>query len=230
MENLIFNKVISKRGVLLTPIILIIGFLGLTFELPLDFLWLPISGGLSLYLMFGKNGLKNLLRKPLNGSWLFILGMIILSFLLSIGTSKFGEIVLNNTSNENSIADILLKGQLQDKLYTISTVWISLIGEELVIAALTIPIIIYMLKKNSNLNYNKTFFITSIITGVIFGLIHLPTYNWNIYQCIIVIGLTRIPFNYAWKRADSLWGGIIAHIIFDYILFIPPFLISFLHQ
>lgn len=55
---------------------------------------------------------------------------------------------------------------------------------------------------------------------------HFKIYHGNLYQCLVVIGLTRLPFNYAWRKADSLWAGIIAHIIYDWIIFVPAMLIG----
>ncbi|MGM0216544.1 CPBP family glutamic-type intramembrane protease [Enterococcus sp. AZ109] len=88
------------------------------------------------------------------------------------------------------------------------TTLIALVGEELATAVVTFPIVHYLTKKVS---LNQAFLISSIFSGMI----HLPT-----HQCIVVIELTRIPFNYAWKSDDSLRGGFYAHIIYDYFIFL----------
>ncbi|CAI3416746.1 MAG: hypothetical protein SOR80_02440 [Enterococcus cecorum] len=41
------------------------------------------------------------------------------------------------------------------------------------------------------------------------------------YQCIVVTGLTRLPFTCLWKKSDSLTTAIVAHILYDVILFLP---------
>lgn len=61
----------------------------------------------------------------------------------------------------------------------------------------------------------------SVISSLLFGMMHVNVYHWNMWQCLVVIGLTRLPFNWAWRKTDSLWGGIWAHIIYDLIIFVP---------
>lgn len=34
------------------------------------------------------------------------------------------------------------------------------------------------------------------------------------------VGLTRIPFDWAWYKTNSLWTGVAGHIIFDLLAFL----------
>ena len=58
-----------------------------------------------------------------------------------------------------------------------------------------------------------------LITAVVFGLIHLPTYNWNWVQCIVVIGSARLMLTLPWIMTKNIWVSTGAHIINDWLLF-----------
>lgn len=60
-----------------------------------------------------------------------------------------------------------------------------------------------------------------MIGSVFFGLMHVNAYDFNMYQCIVVTGLTRLPFTCLWKKSDSSPTAIVAHILYDVILFLP---------
>jgi membrane protease YdiL (CAAX protease family) len=58
-----------------------------------------------------------------------------------------------------------------------------------------------------------------LITSVIFGLIHLPTYDWNLVQCIVVIGSARMVLTLPWIMTKNLWVSTGTHIVNDWLLF-----------
>jgi uncharacterized protein len=58
-----------------------------------------------------------------------------------------------------------------------------------------------------------------LVSSLIFGLIHLPTYDWNLLQCIVVIGTARLVLTLAWILTKNLWVSTGAHVINDWLLF-----------
>ena len=58
-----------------------------------------------------------------------------------------------------------------------------------------------------------------LMTSLIFGLIHLPTYDWNWIQCIVVIGTARLMLTLPWIMTKNLWVSTGAHIANDWLLF-----------
>ena len=58
-----------------------------------------------------------------------------------------------------------------------------------------------------------------LTTSVIFGLIHLPTYDWNWIQCLVVIGSARLVLTLPWILTKNIWVSTGAHIINDWLLF-----------
>lgn len=58
-----------------------------------------------------------------------------------------------------------------------------------------------------------------VCTAVLFGLLHLPTYDWNWVQCIVVIGGARMVLTLPWIMTKNLWVSTGAHITNDWLLF-----------
>jgi membrane protease YdiL (CAAX protease family) len=58
-----------------------------------------------------------------------------------------------------------------------------------------------------------------LISSLLFGLIHLPTYDWNWVQCIVVIGTARLVLSLAWILTKNIWVSTGAHILNDWLLF-----------
>jgi len=58
-----------------------------------------------------------------------------------------------------------------------------------------------------------------LISSLLFGLIHLPTYDWNLIQCIVVIGTARMVLTLAWMMTKNIWVSTGAHVINDWLLF-----------
>jgi len=58
-----------------------------------------------------------------------------------------------------------------------------------------------------------------LATSLVFGLIHLPTYDWNWIQCIFVIGTARLILTLPWIMTKNIWVSTGAHIVNDWTLF-----------
>ncbi|MNG99657.1 CAAX amino terminal protease self- immunity [compost metagenome] len=56
-------------------------------------------------------------------------------------------------------------------------------------------------------------------TALIFGAMHLPTYDWNFLQCFLVIGTARIVLLSGYIITKNIWVSTGAHIINDWLLF-----------
>ena len=57
-----------------------------------------------------------------------------------------------------------------------------------------------------------------LISALAFGLIHLPTYDWNLIQCVVVIGTARLVLTLPWILTKNIWVSTGAHIINDWLL------------
>jgi membrane protease YdiL (CAAX protease family) len=57
-----------------------------------------------------------------------------------------------------------------------------------------------------------------LLSAVVFGLLHLPTYDWNLVQCLVVIGSARLVLTWAYVWTKNIWVSTGAHIINDWTL------------
>jgi membrane protease YdiL (CAAX protease family) len=57
-----------------------------------------------------------------------------------------------------------------------------------------------------------------LLSSLIFGLIHLPTYDWNWIQCIVIIGSARMVLTLPWILTKNIWVSTGAHIVNDWLL------------
>lgn len=93
---------------------------------------------------------------------------------------------------------------------------IQLVGEEIFVI-LPFLALMYFLFAKAGLSRKTAIILAWVISAVWFGAAHLPTYNWNIVQAIIVIGSARIALTLAYIRTKNLWVAAGAHIINDWV-------------
>jgi membrane protease YdiL (CAAX protease family) len=98
---------------------------------------------------------------------------------------------------------------------------IQLVGEELV-TILPFLALLYWFAGRGTMTRKRGVILAWIITSVWFGLLHLPTYDWSLIQCILVIGTARLVLTLAYLRTKNLWVSAGAHIINDWVLFSFP--------
>jgi len=94
----------------------------------------------------------------------------------------------------------------------------QLFGEE-VITLLPFLALLQVFSKSFGIGRKEAIIGAWLITAMIFGLIHLPTYDWNLIQCIVVIGSARLVLTLPWIMTKNIWVSTGAHIVNDWLLF-----------
>ena len=94
----------------------------------------------------------------------------------------------------------------------------QLLGEE-IITLLPFLALLYWFTKSFGAGRKLAIVGAWILTSLVFGLIHLPTYHWNWIQCIVVIGSARLMLTLPWVMTKNIWVSTGAHIINDWALF-----------
>lgn len=134
-------------------------------------------------------------------------------------TMAVGAIVIKSfgASANSAIADIGNLDQTGKILYYLKTA-LQLFGEEL-ITILPFLAILYMLFKHGKLSRNNAVIGAWLLSAIPFALVHLPTYQWNWVQCLVVIGSARLVLTLAYIRSKNIWVSTGAHILNDWFLF-----------
>jgi CAAX protease family protein len=102
------------------------------------------------------------------------------------------------------------------------SVAIQLFGEEL-LTILPLLALMYLFAAKMHWSRKKALVWAWIISAIIFALVHLPTYDWNIVQCLVVIGGARLILSLAYIKTKNIWVSTIAHVFNDWVLLTLPF-------
>jgi uncharacterized protein len=94
----------------------------------------------------------------------------------------------------------------------------QLLGEE-VLTMLPLLALLAFLSGRMRLSRRRAVVAAWLLTALLFGLLHLPTYGWNWAQCILIIGSARLVLSLAYLWTCNLWVSTLAHIINDWTLF-----------
>ncbi len=144
-----------------------------------------------------------------------MLGVAFLNIVISMGV---GAIVLSLTqvadnSSTAQVAGLDTAGRIAFFAKTIP----QLLGEEVITI---LPFLALLQWLTQSLGWGRKAAVASawVCTSVLFGLLHLPTYDWNWVQCIVVIGGARMVLALPWIMTKNLWVSTGAHITNDWLL------------
>lgn len=156
--------------------------------------------------IFGRVGLREIRLMVV-----FALLNIVISMAVGVVVKTFGTV----TANATIAGAAALDGPQLANLF--AKVAPQLLGEEL-ITILPFLAILAFGHRRLGLSRNAAVLVAWILSAIIFGLLHLPTYDWNIVQCLVVIGSARLVLSWAYVWSKNIWVSTGAHIINDWVL------------
>jgi uncharacterized protein len=140
--------------------------------------------------------------------------------LLNIVVSMSVGIILNALTQVTSNAAIQQLGGMETaaQVAFYAKTLPQLFGEE-VVTMLPFLALMYLLTQRFGVGRRAAVVGAWLISSVAFGLIHLPTYDWNLLQCVVVIGTARLVLTLPWILTKNIWVSTGAHIVNDWSLF-----------
>lgn len=145
-----------------------------------------------------------------------MVGIAILNIVVTIVAGLVYSAVFSIDGNP-AIESIDENGTVDRILFFVRTIP-QLLGEELV-TILPLLAILYLCYTRFHLSRRTALVIAWFATAVIFALLHLPTYNWNLLQVLAIIGLARLILTLAYLITKNILVSTGAHIINDWTLF-----------
>jgi len=141
----------------------------------------------------------------------------ILNLIFTLGFGSLANALLDLATNER-IAGITLSAPPQGYLYFYSKTGVQLFGEEVLTI---IPFLFLLWLGVTRLGWSRkaSVILAYLGSAVIFGAAHLPTYDWNVPQALLLIGPIRLVLTLAYMKTKSIWTCSIAHILNDWTLF-----------
>ena len=97
--------------------------------------------------------------------------------------------------------------------------FIQLIGEE-VASILPLLAVLWLCVTKLELSRRSGIIIALVVSTLWFSAMHLPTYDWNVVQCVGIIGTARVVLTLAYLFTRNMWVSSIAHIANDWTLFL----------
>lgn len=146
--------------------------------------------------------------------WMF--GFAVLNYALAVPLGYFSMRYIQTEPNAAiaGLGDLETAAKVQFFVNSIP----QLIGEEL-ITIVPFLAILYFLTRKLGLSTRSAVIAAWLITAVWFACLHLPTYNWNLLQCLILIGVARLVLTLAYIKTKNVWVSAGAHIINDWATF-----------
>ena len=202
----------------------ILGFLVLTIPVPLFagrlgqyipvilFLAIPLLG---LAIAVPKHW-KAIFRKVKGRDVLWMGGFALLNIIVSMGIATIMSKGFGTHTNA-AIAGLTDLTTLELVLFFLKTIP-QLIGEEVltILPFLALMNLLYTRREHSR---KSSIVWAWLISAVIFGLAHLPTYGWDVMQCVIVIGSARLVLMLPYLLTKNIWVSTGTHILNDWIIF-----------
>ncbi len=118
----------------------------------------------------------------------------------------------------NPVAGLLPRMDGWERAVFIAGTAPQLLGEEL-ITILPFLALLALFHRGLKLALRPAFLAAWILSSVIFALLHLSTYDWNVVQVLVVIGMSRLGLTIPYLLTRSVWSSFITHITLDWSIF-----------
>jgi hypothetical protein len=146
---------------------------------------------------------------------LLMFGFAILNIIVSMSIGALLQTFGTVTANAGVAGAADLEGARLASYF--AKVGLQMLGEEL-ITILPFLALLWYLHARAGLSRNAAVLAAWLLSAIAFGLLHLPTYDWNVVQCLVVIGGARLVLTWAYVWTKNIWVSTGAHIINDWTL------------
>lgn len=150
--------------------------------------------------------------KPLDAVWAPGFAMIGLLVLLGLG------ILLARTADfsPNPLGGQLVEMTPAERVLTFLALVPQLLGEELLAVLPFLALLSWLRLRRLPLGVAVA--LAGLGAVLLFSAVHLPTYNWNVVQCFVVVGTARVVLLAAYVTTRSVWVSATAHLLVDWAL------------
>lgn len=148
------------------------------------------------------------------------LGFGVLTIVVSGAAGYLLSLLVPMAANP-AVTSLTGVGPAELALFLARTV-IQLVGEELT-TVLPLLAVLWLCVSRIGVSKRTGLVIAVVVSTLWFSALHLPTYNWNILQCLGIIGTARIVLTLSYLVTRNLWVSAGAHIINDWTLFLSAY-------
>jgi uncharacterized protein len=143
---------------------------------------------------------------------LFTVTTVVVLLVLGLALSQVSEF------DENPLGAVLAEMSPGERVLILVGLVPQLFGEEL-LSLLPFLALLYWAHRSLRLSRTAALWLASFGAVLIFGAVHLPTYDWNLLQCFVVVGSARIVLLAAYFTTKNIWVPTATHVLTDWSLF-----------
>lgn len=151
------------------------------------------------------------------------LAMVPVVMVFSFGTAFLVRAVSETAANP--IGGQMAALATPDLLVFLASTIPQLLGEEIV-TLLPFLAILGIAHTRLGLSRRAALALAWVISAILFGALHLPTYDWHPLQAIGIIGIARVALTLTYVLTKNLWAATITHVANDWALFAIPFVMA----
>lgn len=146
--------------------------------------------------------------------WMFFFALLNIVVTVTVGLMLAS--VMAQAPNPGAM--LLQASDTGDRVIIFANMAPQLLGEE-VITVLPFLALLALFTQRWGARRKTALVAAWLLSAALFGLMHLPTYGWNVVQCLAIIGTARLVLTLPWIMTKNLWVSTGAHIINDWTLF-----------
>ena len=159
---------------------------------------------------------KALFRKVRGKDVMLMFGIAALNLLVTVLVALLVSSAIH--SSANPAFGTLAQADDATRLTAFVAMVPQLLGEEL-FTLLPFLACLWLLHTKLKASRRTALVLAWVLSAVPFALVHLPTYGWNVLQCLVIIGTARLVLTLAYLLTRNLWVSTGAHVLNDWALF-----------
>ncbi len=145
--------------------------------------------------------------------------MPLFAALNAVVTIGIGSVVMKMlTPTSNAAMTGLATQTVQERALLFLKAVPQLFGEEL-LSILPFLAILYWLVSKRGMSRTGAVVLSTLLIGVLFAAVHLPSYGWNVLQVLGGVGIARIVLTIPYIITKNIWVCTGAHILNDWAFF-----------
>lgn len=149
----------------------------------------------------------------------YVVGAILVASIIGGAIELFNGSLSENPSATNVSDPNAWQNFLQLRFQEL----FQLLGEEF-LAIIPFLAILHFCTERLGWKRKNSILVGWLLSSVLFGLLHLSTYDWNLIQCIFVIGGSRLILTLPFIQTKNLWISYFVHYFYDMLIFTVAFL------
>jgi len=178
---------------------------------PLLFVLIPL-GALAAV---GGLGAPLALFRPLRGK---DIGIILLFFILNaIITVAVGTLITGIFhTTANPAGNLLASASGADKLLFFGWTGVQLLGEEIFTVLIFLGAMALL---GRSMSRKVALWVAALVAAIIFAMVHLPTYQWNVGQALVGLVPIRLVLLLPYIITRNIWTSTGVHVLNDWTIF-----------